>query len=102
MYCKNTREDVDPHISKIASIQSGIRNIEFFKDIYSFSSCYGTTELLLACRILWVRDSLDLLERELLSDKSPGIDLGNNCFKLRLPNSSIPIGKGGGFRILLL
>ena len=29
-----------------------------------------------------------------------GIDLGENIFKVRIPNSSIPTGKSGGFRII--
>lgn len=28
------------------------------------------------------------------------VDLGFNCFKLRLANSSIPTGKSGGFRVI--
>jgi hypothetical protein len=27
-------------------------------------------------------------------------ELGSNCFKIRLANSSIPIGKSGGFRVI--
>ena len=41
-----------------------------------------------------------LLEKELFTNPKAGIELGNNCFKLRLPNSSIPTGKRGGFRIV--
>ena len=29
-----------------------------------------------------------------------GISLGENIFKIRIPNSSIPTGKSGGFRII--
>ncbi len=29
-----------------------------------------------------------------------GIELGENIFKVRIPNSSIPTGKSGGFRII--
>ena len=43
---------------------------------------------------------LELLEKELFTNPKAGIELGNNCFKLRLPNSSIPTGKRGGFRIV--
>jgi len=43
---------------------------------------------------------LEILENELLNDQKAGISLGNNCYKLRLSNSSIPIGKRGGFRVI--
>lgn len=43
---------------------------------------------------------LEFLENELLNNPKSGIDLGNNCFKLRLSNSSIPTGKRGGFRVV--
>jgi mRNA-degrading endonuclease RelE of RelBE toxin-antitoxin system len=35
-------------------------------------------------------------------EKNPrvGIPLGDNCYKIRLPNSSIPTGKSGGFRVV--
>jgi len=29
-----------------------------------------------------------------------GIELGSDIFKIRIPNSSIPTGKSGGFRII--
>ena len=31
-----------------------------------------------------------------------GTPLGNNCYKIRIPNSSIPTGKSGGFRVVAL
>ena len=31
-----------------------------------------------------------------------GTPLGNNCYKIRIPNSSIPTGKSGGFRVIAL
>jgi len=45
---------------------------------------------------------LDLLEllNELSINPEIGINLGNNIFKIRVPNSSIPTGKSGGFRII--
>ena len=30
-----------------------------------------------------------------------GVNLGKNIFKTRIPNSSIPAGKSGGFRIII-
>lgn len=40
------------------------------------------------------------LQEELLSNPKAGIDLGNNCYKIRLANSSIPVGKRSGFRVI--
>ena len=37
---------------------------------------------------------------ELFSNPELGINLGENIFKVRIPNSSIPTGKSGGFRII--
>jgi len=36
----------------------------------------------------------------LSSNPKLGINLGENIFKIRIPNSSIPIGKRGGFRVI--
>jgi len=46
-------------------------------------------------------DYLKLLE---LLEKNPthGTLLGNDCYKIRVPNSSIPTGKSGGFRVITL
>ena len=35
-------------------------------------------------------------------DKDPkiGTHLGNDCYKIRIANSSIPTGKSGGFRVI--
>lgn len=43
---------------------------------------------------------LDLLEKVLFANQKVGIALGNNCFKLRLPNLSKPVGKRGEFRVV--
>ncbi len=47
-----------------------------------------------------IAKDLALLENELHNNAYAGIELGNHCFKLRLPNSSVPIGKSGGFRVV--
>ena len=49
-----------------------------------------------------IRETKDLkyLEKELFTNPISGIELGNNSFKIRIPNSSIPIGKRGGFRVI--
>ena len=37
-------------------------------------------------------------------EKNPtlGTPLGNDCYKIRIANSSVPTGKSGGFRIITL
>ena len=37
---------------------------------------------------------------ELSTNTTLGINLGENIFKVKIPNSSIPTGKSGGFRII--
>jgi len=37
---------------------------------------------------------------ELSNNPELGINLGENIFKVRVPNSSIPTGKSGGFRVI--
>ena len=44
-------------------------------------------------------DLLSFIE-ELSSNPELGTNLGENIFKVRIPNSSIPTGKSGGFRII--
>ena len=45
-------------------------------------------------------DDLKILVKELNDNPKAGIDLGANCYKIRLANSSIPTGKSSGFRVL--
>jgi len=44
----------------------------------------------------------DLKELKNTLEENPkaGVELGNNCYKIRLANSSIPTGKSGGFRVI--
>jgi len=44
-------------------------------------------------------DLLKLIEDLSLNPKL-GTNLGENIFKIRVANSSIPIGKSGGFRVI--
>lgn len=37
---------------------------------------------------------------ELSSNEKIGTHLVNNCYKVRLANSSVPTGKSGGFRVI--
>ena len=43
---------------------------------------------------------IETLKDELLENPRTGTDLGNNCYKIRVANSSIPTGKSGGFRVI--
>jgi mRNA-degrading endonuclease RelE of RelBE toxin-antitoxin system len=45
-------------------------------------------------------NDLKTLREELSKNPKSGIELGNRCYKIRLANSSIPVGKSGGFRII--
>ena len=47
-----------------------------------------------------IAQDLAQLEEELQNNPHVGIDIGHNCFKLRLANSSVPTGKSGGFRVI--
>lgn len=47
-----------------------------------------------------IAKDLKVLQEELTSNPKSGIELGNNCYKIRIPNSSIPTGKSGGFRVI--
>lgn len=43
---------------------------------------------------------IESLKEELLENPKAGTDLGHNCYKIRVANSSIPTGKSGGFRVI--
>ena len=45
-------------------------------------------------------NDLRSLREELSANPKSGIELGHECYKIRLANSSIPTGKSGGFRII--
>jgi len=47
-----------------------------------------------------ITNDLSNLRNELYKNPRGGIELGNNCYKIRLKNSSIPTGKSGGFRVI--
>ena len=47
-----------------------------------------------------IAHDLKKFKNELLENPTLGIELGRNCYKIRLSNSSIPTGKSGGFRII--
>lgn len=47
-----------------------------------------------------ISSDLKILKDELLLNPISGTELGNNCYKIRLANSSIPTGKSGGFRVI--
>ncbi len=43
---------------------------------------------------------LKILEQELSTGEAKAVELGRNCYKTRIQNSSIPTGKSGGFRVI--
>lgn len=47
-----------------------------------------------------ISQDLKTLQIELSQNPTCGISLGNNCYKIRVANSSIPTGKSGGFRVI--
>lgn len=47
-----------------------------------------------------ITNDLKKLQEELLENPKAGVNLGNNCYKIRLANSSVPTGKSGGFRVI--
>jgi mRNA-degrading endonuclease RelE of RelBE toxin-antitoxin system len=47
-----------------------------------------------------IAEDLTQLEHDLQDNPHVGINIGHNCFKLRLANSSVPTGKSGGFRVI--
>ena len=47
-----------------------------------------------------ISKDLKLLKEELKNNPRSGTKLGNNCYKIRLANSSVPTGKSGGFRVV--
>jgi mRNA-degrading endonuclease RelE of RelBE toxin-antitoxin system len=56
----------------------------------------------LAKRFKQLKKDLISLYEELQKEPFSGTSLGNNCYKIRVPNSSIPTGKSGGFRTISL
>ena len=47
-----------------------------------------------------ITDDLRKFKNELLENPRLGVELGHNCYKVRLSNSSIPTGESGGFRVI--
>jgi|LGOV01.1.fsa_nt_gb mRNA-degrading endonuclease RelE of RelBE toxin-antitoxin system len=47
-----------------------------------------------------IASDLKSLQSTLLDNPKAGISLGDNLYKIRLANSSIPTGKSGGFRVI--
>jgi len=62
---------------------------EFVKLVKKFAKSYRKIYL-----------DIESLKEELLKNPRAGTDLGNNCYKIRMANSSIPTGKSGGFRVI--
>jgi hypothetical protein len=49
-----------------------------------------------------IKNDISLLILELKENPYSGTSLGDGVFKIRVPNSSIPTGKSGGFRAISL
>ncbi len=47
-----------------------------------------------------IKRDLSNLIKTLETNPQSGTPLGDNLFKIRIPNSSIPTGKSGGFRVI--
>lgn len=47
-----------------------------------------------------IKTDLIALRNDLLENPNLGIHLGENIFKVKIPNLSIPTGKSGGFRVI--
>lgn len=47
-----------------------------------------------------VVNDLEVLKSLLSVNPKSGTSLGDNCYKIRLANTSIPTGKRGGFRVI--
>ncbi len=47
-----------------------------------------------------IKTDMRQLYQELLQNQKAGIKIVDNCYKIRLANSSIPTGKSGGFRAI--
>jgi len=47
-----------------------------------------------------IKNDLTNLLKQLSKNPKLGTNLGENIFKIRIPNSSIPTGKSGGFRVI--
>jgi len=56
----------------------------------------------LAKRFKKIDKDYENLLNSLEANPTFGIPLGNNCYKIRVANSSIPTGKSGGFRAITL
>ena len=49
-----------------------------------------------------IANDLSKFKKEILKNPTLGTPLGNNCYKVRVANSSVPTGKSGGFRVITL
>ena len=47
-----------------------------------------------------IKKDIDSLIENLKTNPTIGTSLGENLYKIRIPNSSIPTGKSGGFRVI--
>jgi len=62
---------------------------DFLKDVKNLSKKYKN-----------IKKDIQSLISELEINQNLGISIGNNLYKIRVANSSIPTGKSGGFRVI--
>lgn len=55
----------------------------------------------LAKKFKLLKQDLQQAVQDIQTNQNLGVELGNNLFKKRVKNSSIPTGKSGGFRIII-
>ena len=48
-----------------------------------------------------IKQDLKTAAKEITEQQDLGVHLGNNLYKKRVKNSSIPTGKSGGFRVII-
>ena len=68
----------------------------------SLTPCFQKEFKKLKRKFRKIGKDLENLIDELEKNPFSGTPLGNSCYKIRVPNSSIPTGKSGGFRTISL
>ena len=69
--------------------------------IIEYSDNFSKEAKQLSKKYKLLKSDLKEAVEEIENKKDLGIPLGYNLFKKRVPNSSIPTGKSGGFRIII-
>ncbi len=67
----------------------------------SYSNRFLNETKVLSKRYRKIKADIKQAIEEIVTKNDMGISLGSNLFKKRVKNSSIPISKSGGFRVIL-